>query len=283
LILFGLGLTAWLYGQGIAALWRRAGLSRGVTVGQAGAFFAGLLVLFVALVSPLDALSGALFSAHMAQHLLLVVVAAPLLVWGAPPLTLLWAVPHRGRRPLAGWWHRQAGLRGGWRLLTQPVTVWLLHTLALWLWHAPAFYQAALTSESVHLLEHASFLGTALLFWWVILQPGDKGLWHYGVGMILAFATAMQSGLLGALMTFATMPWYPAYRATTTAWGLTPLDDQQLAGVIMWVPAGVVYLGATLMLLGVWLHRMERNERETYDQIRILGGFSKGTATKEST
>jgi putative membrane protein len=209
-----------------------------------------MLALFVALVSPLDALGTALFSAHMVQHMVLVLVAVPLLVLGAPQTGLLWALAEPRRRRLGAWWHCATGLRIGWRALSRPLVVWLLHAAALWLWHLPRLYQAALTSELVHLAEHASFLGTALLFWWVLLGGSPRERLNPALGVLYLFSFALQGGLLGALMTFAPAPWYPAYTTTVAAWGLTPLEDQQLAGLIMWVPAGLVYLAAALVPLG---------------------------------
>jgi putative membrane protein len=250
----------WLYSRGVRRLWRRAGVGRGIKPAQLAVFGGGCFVLAVALISPLDALSGVLFAAHMVQHLLLVAVAAPLLILGAPPAVWWWSLPRLSRRPLARWWRGQQPLHGALRGLTHPLTAWLLHALALWIWHAPVLYQAALDSETVHVLEHLSFFGTALIFWWALLQPATPGKLHYGIGMLMSFTTALHSGLLGALLTFAPAPWISTYQVTAWVWGLSPLADQQLAGVIMWVPAGFVYLATTLALLARWLRALERVE-----------------------
>lgn len=253
-ILGGLLLVALLYAQGVATVWRQAGPGRGISYGRVVAFALGLLTLFIALISPLDALSEALLAAHMVQHLLLMLLAAPLLVYGLPPAALAWATPRPLRLRLARWWHRHPGPARVWAFFSRPGVVWVLHAAALWLWHLPAFYQAALLDERIHVLEHASFLAAALLFWWTLAHHGQAE----PVTMVLfAFTTALYSGLLGALLTFASQPWYPAYSILAYAWGLTPMEDQQLAGVIMWVPAGLVYLGAALLLLGRWLSREE--------------------------
>ena len=252
--LLGVG---WLYARGVRTLWARAGVGRGVGRGQAAAFAAGLLTLAVALVSPLDALADALFSAHMVQHLLLILVAAPLLILGAPAVPTLWALPLRWRRRLGHGWHDAPWLRRAWHGLTRPLTVWWLHTLAVLLWHLPALYQAALVNPTVHALEHASFLGTALLFWWLLLDPHGRRRLGRGADVLYVFTMSLPSGLLGALFAFASAPWYPAY-VGTTAWGLSPTDDQQLAGLIMWVPAGVVYLIAAGALFVAWLQAEER-------------------------
>ncbi len=254
-----LALAALVYARGVRALWRRAGPGRGVRPWQAGAYAAGLIILVVALVSPLDALGSALFSAHMVQHLLLIVVAAPLLVLGRPLVPLIWALPPPVPRRLGGWWQQTAAARAGWRLLTWLPVAWTLHAAALWVWHLPSLYQAALVDERIHVAEHAAFLGTALLFWWAVVYPRRRGTLAYGVSAVAVFTMAMQGSLLGALMTFAPTPWYPAYAASAAAWGLTPLTDQQLAGLIMWVPAGLAYLAATLALLAAWLWAAERS------------------------
>ena len=261
LILAGLTAAGWSYGRGVRALWQRAGRGRGVSQWRVAAFGGGLLALFVALISPLDALSGALFSAHMVQHLLLLMVAAPLLVLGAPPVALGWAWPQRWRWGAARWWHRRRRLQRGWRALTQPLAVWMLYMAALWLWHVPVLYEAALRNEFIHFLEHGCFLATAVLFWWTLARCSAGGRPSYGVGILYVFTTALHGGLLGSLLTFTPRVWYPLYAASTAGWGLTPLADQQLAGVIMWVPMGIVYTIVALALLGVWLQVMERKDR----------------------
>jgi putative membrane protein len=253
----GLALMAWLYARGYGA-WARRGRGLGW---RAVAFAAGWLALALALVTPLDPLGHALFAAHMAQHLLLILVAAPLLVLSAPLGPLLLGLPGSAGAALGAWWRRAGGLQRAWQWLSAPAVAWGLHTLALWVWHAPGLYQSALTSDWLHGLEHFAFLGTALLFWWAVLHPRRQSGWIAGPGGALyVFTMALQSGLLGALITFAEQTWYPAYAATTAAWGLTPLEDQQLAGVVMWVPAGMVYLGAALGVLAHWFAVMERRE-----------------------
>ena len=252
-VLLALALAAWVYARGLRALWRSAGLGRGVRTWQAAAYAGGLLTVFVALCSPLDALSSALFSAHMVQHLLLILVAAPALILGAPLAPLLWALPPPARRALVSWWKRAGPLRAVWRTASRPLVVWTLQAVVLWAWHLPGPYQAALQNDLVHAAEHASFLITALLFWWTLAHSGGHGALGYGAGMVYAFTTGLQSSALGALIAFAPRPWYPAYAASAAAWGLTPLGDQELAGLIMWVPAGTIYLLAALALFALWL------------------------------
>jgi cytochrome c oxidase assembly factor CtaG len=138
--------------------------------------------------------------------------------------------------------------------------VWLLHVATLWFWHAAVLYDAALRSQLLHVVEHASFLVTALLFWHVVIGVRSPERVPNGLGVLLVFAMAMQSVFLSVLLTFAGAPWYSGYATTTTPWGLEPLADQQLAGVIMWIPAGLVYLAAGLALLVAWVRATERED-----------------------
>jgi cytochrome c oxidase assembly factor CtaG len=204
----------------------------------------------------------------MVQHELLMALAAPLLVLGRPLIPMLWALPMRWRRRLGGW-AKAAPVQGGWRWATAPFAAWLLHAAALWLWHLPGPYQATLASEAMHTLQHASFLGTGLLFWWALVH-GREGRMGYGAAVFYLFATAMHSGGLGALLTFAPSPWYPAYGGSAQAWGLTALEDQQLAGLIMWIPAGLVYVVAGLILLAAWMREAERRAARWQDRA-LLG------------
>lgn len=261
-VLLGVGLPAWIYARGLRALWGRAGVGRGVRRWQAYCFGAGVAALFLVLVSPLDALGAALFSAHMLQHMVLIVVAAPLLALGMPLVPFLWALPPRWRVRVGGW-GRGPVVRRTWRVLSRPVGAWVVHALALWLWHVPGLYEATLTSEGVHLLQHLSFFGTALLFWWAAVEMNRRRRASHGLGALFVFTTAVHSSILGALLTFSVVLWYPAYAGRTEPWGLTALEDQQLGGLIMWVPAGVVYLVATLVLLAVGLRHAEREARRT--------------------
>jgi len=255
-IVVPLFLSAWLYSRGVERMWRRSGAGRGVRRWEAACFAGGWVALLVALVSPLHAVGEALFSAHMVQHELLMAVAAPLLVLGRPVVPFLWAVPMRWRRRVGGW-SKRTPVRAAWRGMTGPFAAWFLHAAALWLWHLPPAYQAAVRSGAVHALQHASFLGTGLLFWWAVLH-GREGRVGYGASVLSLFATAMHSGGLGALLTLTSRPWYPWYAGSTAAWGLTPLEDQQLAGLIMWVPAGAVYLIAALALVAAWMRESGR-------------------------
>jgi putative membrane protein len=248
--------TAALYAIGIARLWGAAARGAGVRKWEAGSFAVGWLVVALALVSPLHALGGVLFSAHMTQHELLISVAAPLLVLGKPLVAFIWSLPVGWRRNV-GAIGRARAVGVTWRLLTAPVVAFAIHAIALWTWHLPRLYQATLTSELVHSLQHVSFLFTALLFWWTIFAA-RSGEFRRGLAVFLLFATVLQTGALGALLTFSGTLWYPAYAATTAQWGLTALDDQQLGGLIMWIPGSLAYIFAALWIAAAWLRESER-------------------------
>lgn len=255
-IIIGLALTAWLYWRGLRRVWRESTRGRERRKWEAWAFACGWLALFVALVSPLHPWGEVLFSAHMTQHEILMLVAAPLLVLSRPLVPFLWALPARWRQSLGGL-GKERGVQAVWRTLTNPLVAWAIHAVALWMWHVPALFQATLSSDLVHTLQHLSFLGSALLFWWALLH-GRRGLMGYGAAVLYMFTTSVHSGVLGALITFAHTVWYPAYANTTASWGLTPLEDQQLGGLIMWVPAGLVYIVAGLALMVGWMRESER-------------------------
>ncbi len=250
-IVIPLLITGVLYAVGVARLWRGASTGRGIRRWETVCFALGWLALVVALVSPVHPIGEVLFAAHMVQHELLMLVAAPLLVLGRPLIPFLWALPISWRRAL-GRVGMLAPVRRSWSTLTSPLAAWTIHAAALWLWHIPTLFQAATRNELVHTLQHVSFLGSALLFCWAIVHGGEGRL-GYGAAVLYVFTTAVHSSILGAFLTFSSTVWYPIYEHSTAAWGLTPLEDQQLGGLIMWVPAGVVYLAAALVFFASWL------------------------------
>ena len=239
-----LALVGWRYMDGVWRLWRRAGAGRGVHQWQVAAFWSSVIVLFIALISPIDIWSTTSLSMHMIQHLLLMVLAPSLMVLGLPPIARISMLPMPWRRDFVHWWHRQHFLKQAWKWLTAPFTTWGLYALVLWIWHLPSLYEAAVVNPIVHMIEHSSFFGTALLFWWAIAQ-------HRVLGIFLVFTTAIHSSILGALMTFSDQVWYPLYGS---------FQDQQLAGLIMWMSGGSVFLVAGLLLLWQWLYEMEKND-----------------------
>ena len=123
-------------------------------------------------------------------------------------------------------------------MISSAAAAWMIHAVALWGWHVPFLFELALHSESVHAVQHLCFIGSALLFWWTLIH-GRHGRLGYGAAVVYVFTTAAHNSILGALLTLAPHPWYPTYVSTAHAWSITPLEDQQLGGLIMWIPGGV--------------------------------------------
>jgi putative membrane protein len=247
-IIVPLCLLHWLYGHGLLRLWNRAGWGRGIGPAQVSAFLAGELMLVLALVSPLDPLGETLLTAHMVQHGLLVTLAPLLLLAGRPGAALPWALPLAWRRRMARSRPTRFVARAfAWTLRPLPAAV--LHGLALWLWHAPALFETALENPALHTLEHTSFVATALMFWWAVLAASRS---RHSVAPAVAaiFITLLHSGFLGALITFAPNILYGWYEGRTAVWSIDTLTDQQLAGLVMWVPVGLLYLSAGLAVTG---------------------------------
>jgi putative membrane protein len=229
-----------LYTIGVRPLWRKT-----VQPWQVASFVLGWASVAIALLSPLDRWSDILFSAHMAQHEILMLISAPLMVIGRPYLAALHAAPVLAR------------FSRFWQLVTGPVLVLVLHAVVLWMWHVPAMFEAALHNETIHAIQHLGFFITAALFW-IALLHGRYGRLGYGVGVLYVFLTAMHTQILGALLTFTTHVWYPTHAARTIAAGGNAIGDQQLAGVLMWIPFGVVFICIALALFAAWLGEAER-------------------------
>jgi putative membrane protein len=245
-------ISAFGYVAGVTRLWRRAGRFRGISLGDAARFAGGWLLLCAALLPPIDAMAAASFAAHMAQHEILMALAAPLLVLGRPLEAWTWALSPSRRARISTVTQSRA-LRAAWAAITAPLGAWLLHAAALWIWHVPAFFGAALQNTAIHIAQHASFLATALLFWWSVLDRSRR--YAGGASMASLFTTMAHSGALGALLAFAAHPWYAAYSG---AYGMDALEDQQLGGLIMWAPAGLAYLAAALFIASRWLRPSRR-------------------------
>jgi putative membrane protein len=234
-----------LFVRGVRHLRRDLGrFPPGFGLRQIACFALGVVLLVIALLSPLEALSSALLSAHMVQHILLIAVAPPLLVLGKPEVAWLWALPVHWRRGMA----RHGPLRSLLAILSpcaRPIPAALIHMATLWVWHSPILFDAAVASDGLHWLEHVMFFGTALLFWRAVIKA-HSGREAAAAALIASFITLLQSGLLSALLSFAREALYHA--PDTMDWGLTPLEDQQLAGAIMSLPMCAIYLAAGLIM-----------------------------------
>jgi putative membrane protein len=212
---------------------------------SAVAFASGWIVLAVSLLSPLHEWSEKLFSAHMVQHELMMVVAAPLLVAARPLVPVLWSLPESARFSI-GRLVQSRSFSNAWSFVSRPLVAWVLHAVAIWGWHVPPFFDLAVRNEFAHTVQHVSFLLTALLFWWTALPRGQSD--RNASSLFSLFGTALHTSVLGALLTFSDASWYHSYQTTAVPGQLSPLDDQQLGGLIMWIPGGLTYLIVALLM-----------------------------------
>jgi cytochrome c oxidase assembly factor CtaG len=249
-----LGLTAILFAVGLARLWARSDLGRAGLTRSAVLLGAGWALLAAALVSPLHEAGEHSFTMHMIEHEIIMLPAALLLAASRPGPIFLWAFP-AGIRARLG--RIAAGGRGLWHFLTDPVVATIVQAIAMIAWHMPALFDRALESQGWHVAQHLSFLVTALLFW-SAMANGRGGRAGFGVAAMCLFCTSLVGGALGALMTFSASPWYAVYAAMgMNPAGLTPIEDQQLAGLLMWIPGGLFHAAAALFFLLKWLKASE--------------------------
>lgn len=255
-VLLFLGVT---YGLGWWRL-RRSG-HRGLANGwRLAAYLSGLMAVALALLSAIDALQSLLFTMHMVQHELLMMVAPPLLLLANPFPFLLWGLPTGLRRAVGRLFGQGALFRRVLYRLTAPWLSWALYVATLWLWHYPAAYDAALRYGWIHDLEHLSFFITALLFWWHVTgaAPHIRAPLGYGVRMGYVLAGLAQNEILAVGISLAGRPFYTYYETVPRLWGLSVLDDQRLGGVIMWIPGGMMYALTVIILLARLLDQEER-------------------------
>src|SRR5256714_12592595 len=196
----------------------------------------------------------------MTQHEILMLISAPLLLLGRPLFVLLRALPPSFRERAASL-TRFRFFKIGWSMLSAPLSAWLLSALALWVWHVPWLFDRTLQSDWIHAAQHTTFLVCALLFWWPLANRTP--LLGYGGGLAYLFTTILHTSVLGALLTFAQRPWYSSYATTSPGWHLTALEDQQLGGLIMWIPAGTLLLIVALVLLVKWINVSQTRWRYT--------------------
>lgn len=217
-------------------------------------FGGGLAAIGVALLSPIEAYEGALFTVHMVQHMLLELVAAPLLLAGAPiTLALRAASPSVRKRLLSVLLSRVV------HVISFPVLAWVLFAAVNWGWHFSVLYDDALDNQALHYLQHASFLGAALLFWWPVVGA-DPSPWRlpHPVRLLYLFLAMPQNSFLGVALMSASTVLYPHYVTNVREWGLSPLDDQALGGVIMWVVGDVAFLAGMMIVVLLWMRHEDR-------------------------
>lgn len=260
LLLFGAAYTA-----GWRRLRRKSRRPRRLANGwRLAAYWGGLLLVALALLSPIDVLASQLFFMHMIQHLLLVMLAPPLFMLANPMPFLMWGLPHRARRrvgaALSSLLQSESKSRTYLRKVTSPGVAWMLFVFALIGWHDPQAYNAALRSELVHDLEHLSFFGTGMLYWWHVVGAGPHIHKRFGPAaqVMYVIAAIPPNMLTGVAIAFAGQPIYTYYLGVPRVWGIDVLGDQILGGVIMWVPGSMMYIIAVLILTARWLQREER-------------------------
>ncbi len=243
----GLAGLASAYGHG---WWRLHRMGHPPARWRLALYLLGLAAIAAALLSPIDDLAEQFFPIHMLQHLLLTMVAAPLVLLGNPLPVVLWGVPAGARRWLAAPLTRTAGFRKILRALTGLPVAWLVYVADLWAWHLPLLYQLALEHEAVHVLEHAAFFVTALLFWWPIARPAPRlhRPAYPGAEILYLMAATAQNTALGVLLTLPERSFYPYYDRVAAHLGVKAVDEQAAAGGIMWV-SGHMYLLPILLVL----------------------------------
>lgn len=224
-----------------------------ISAGEVIAFSAGIITLAVALISPLDTLSAQMFSAHMLQHVLLLYLAPPLLLVGVPA----WMLAPIVDRP---------SLARILRFLTHPASAFLIFNGTLVLWHMTFFWQMALLDPPVHALEHLMFLAAGILAWWPVFAPVPVGRLSYPAQCLYLFVQSLVPAVIGAVITFSTMVVYPVYAETPKLWGLTPLVDQQIAGLLMKLLGTLVlWILVTIRFFQWFNHEEHENEKALDD------------------
>lgn len=246
--------------------WRRLRARGGAalaTWARLASYLGGIALLALALLSPIDALGDWLFSAHMVQHLLLM-MAAPVLLWLALPMPIgIWGLPERVRHGLGRQLRHDGLLRRALDRIT-PWRAWFAFVLVLWAWHAPPLYTAAIGDGPVHDLEHLCFFGAAMLFWWRVLDaaPRARRPMHPALPIALMLAAFVQNEILGVSFALASEPIYGYY--ATHAFrplGLSALADQQIGGAIMWIPGGMMLGLAAILLIARYADREQRRQQ----------------------
>jgi cytochrome c oxidase assembly factor CtaG len=228
---------------------------------RGGLFVVGYTALVIALISPVHAVGETYFSVHMVQHLLLSLVAPPLLLLSSSMPVLLWALPPRDRATLGRLVGRRGPTRSVLRWLTRPAVAWTLFVVTQWAWHQPAAYDWALENRWAHYLEHVSFFATAILFWWpVIGAPPLPSPLSYPIRIGYTFLAWLPNSLLGAGIALSGGPLYPFYVHAAAVTGVDPGFDQQLAGLIMWVPGDVLFLSMVFLLFVAFMEHEQRQE-----------------------
>ncbi len=240
-------LAALFYARGWIRL--RIASNRQFPVWQLAAFLAGVVAVWIAIASPLAALDDVSLTVHMVQHLLLTAVAPPLLLLGAPELPLLRGLPQPLVRGVVSPFLRLSLTKQFGHLISNPVICWLVLTLALIGWHIPAAFELALRWDWLHKLEHASFLGAGLMFWWPVVQPWPSTpRWPAWTIPLYLFTATLPCDALSGFLSFCDRVVYPPYISAPGVFGLSPLEDQECAAALMWVAVTIIFLVPAVLI-----------------------------------
>lgn len=248
-VLMLLGTLA-LYVRGLRAL-GQSGRDRVAGPWRCAAFFCAVALCVAALESPLDELADRMFSVHMLQHLLLTVVIAPLLMLGSLDAVMLHALPPAWIAKTA---RRSAPLRSAVMRFARPWTVWGIATATIAFWHLPRAYAWAARSPPVHAFEHLMLVVTACAFWWWVIDPRARRHFGLGAAILYLLSFGVLNGFIGAMLTFSPRPWYALPELIGPSTGFSALEDQQLAGMLMWVGMDGILFCAMLIVAASWLH-----------------------------
>lgn len=220
---------------------------------RATSFSGALIVLLIALGSPIDFISARLGWVHMIQHSMLMMIAAPLFMLGNPGRVFIAGLPRRTQRQIWRVRKRAVTWQIPLRWLRHPTVIWTMYALTLWLWHLPTLYEAALDHPLIHDFQHLTFFAASCLFWKSVLHPLKTRRMEPAIAVIYLYLASIHSVALGVLMAISPFVWYQPYQKTATEFGIQPLFDQQLAGYIMWMPACMMYAFIALLIFGIWL------------------------------
>lgn len=258
---------------------RRRGGGRVIAPWRSVTYLSGLAILWIALMSPIDVLSGQLFSMHMIQHLLLVMVVPPLLWIGNPMPIAMWGLPASLRREIGRWLRPGSSVRKTIRALTTPGLVWLYFVASLVGWHDPGAYNLSLVNEVAHDLEHLMFFGSAMLLWWHVIGSAPHIHRRLSRGARAAYVVSVvpANALTGIALSFASEPLYPYYTTVPRVGKMTVLQDQMLGGVLMWIPGSMMYLVAALILIA----RIVRGEEDARPALAGGGAHRPGLEKPE--
>lgn len=248
-----------LYARGLR---RWPNRSRQHTVGQTVLYYSGLVIIVLSLVSPIDSLGAHHFFMHMVQHVLFLMLGLPMVLLGAPTTPVLRGMPRWLRLGVVAGLVSDPIMRAVWRGVTHPLVAFALFNGTLWAWHlAPGWYDAAVRNDNLHYVEHLTFGATAWLFWWNVIDPAPlRASMGYLLRIVYLIAAGTAESVLSAFITLAPEPFYQAYAETWQVFQISLIDDQQLGGLIMWVPGQMLNLGVIGILFAVWFAQAERQQ-----------------------